>query len=229
MQESLRTYYRDMFPTQLICNWLTLNGKYELSSRKFAMMPHYKREKIETPEALQEYLDEKCPITFQITPSVGNKRPLFFEVDMDDYYDTIKRTCQCKERECCDTCWQQVARKPLIDCLDFCCNFMEFKHVVPLFSGGRGFWIIINDPEVWLYDTESKTSFAKRVPARIDTGVTIQKNHLMKIPLTPHHRTGILCVPILDPQTFVPSMAPHYAEVGEEHEDLMQEWTSVLE
>lgn len=238
---SLLQYYQTFFPTTQICKWLTCNNKFELSSRKFAMGTiHYKRVLIEDVESLQEYIEEHCPNTFQITPVLTtHERPLFFEVDLDDYHEPIsanrpkhippvKRSCQCKSRECCDICWVEIARAPLARCIDFCRSFMCFAHVVPLFSGGRGFWIIINDSQVWYWDTETRSSFVKRIPAIVDSTVTLQKNHLMKIPLTPHHRTGNLCIPIKDAAVFVPSMAPHYSDINEFHEDLIQEWTEIL-
>ncbi len=142
---------------------------------------------------------------------------LFFEVDITDYLaessanrppstPPATRSCACQAtNQCCDTCWVEVLRAPLIACLEYCVELHMLKKVVPLFSGRRGFWILIGDTLDW--DDEARQSFLNRVPAHIDRGVSEQRDHLMKVPFTPHHETGRLAVPIVDAHTFVPSQS----------------------
>lgn len=148
---------------------------------------------------------------------VSGSRFFFFEVDITDYLaessanrppntPSATRSCACQAtNQCCDMCWVEVLRAPLIACLDYCVRIHRLKQVVSLFSGRRGFWILIGDTLDW--DDEARRSFLNRVPAYIDRGVSEQRDHLMKVPFTPHHETGRLAVPIIDAHTFVPSQS----------------------
>lgn len=191
-------------------NWISIGQQF--INLEFSMGPYYKKERFISPEDAINYIQKNEITTFQ----VRNTKHLFFEVDLDDYHAAISenrpshippiaRSCKCKDRECCDICWVEIGRKPLLECLKFCKEVMGFEKVLPLFSGGRGFWIIISDERVFNWDQEARKVFAQKVPAFIDKKVTISSNHLMKVPYTQHIRTKKLCVPIDDPENFVPN------------------------
>lgn len=150
--------------------------------------------------------------------------PLLFDVDLDDYHEEtsvnrpihiprIIRSCSCLPKTCCDTCWKEIAVEPLKYMIHFLKDIMEYKYVLTIYSGSRGFWIIVWDKPVWMYDTIARKNIADQLSnICIDKNVTISPTHLMKIPLTPHKKTGILSVPIEDPETFLPSQAIHYLD-----------------
>lgn len=163
--------------------------------------------------------------------------PLFFDIDLDDYHDPKKtdrpadfpriiRTCPCEPRTCCDVCWIQIARKPLIYMIDFLTNIMEYKYLIPFYSGSRGFWIIVWDKQVWCYDRMTRENIVDQMSKHvlIDRGVSVQPTHLMKLPLTPHKKSRILTTPIDDPETFVPSIAPHFEETNKE---MLKKWSEL--
>jgi len=153
-------------------------------------------------------------------PHVTHPRPLCFDVDLDDYHaefsanrpksvERVIRKCECEAKQCCDICWKQIAVNPIKECFSFFKDIMQFEEVLCIYSGNRGFWFIITDPEVWEWDQISRESIVKRVPAIVDAQVTTQGNHLMKIPLTLHKSSGYVCQPI--DENFLPSHAVHYS------------------
>jgi DNA primase small subunit len=174
---------------------------------------------------LKEYLIKNLPNTINVgpifpphvsrsDPFVIFPKPLLFDIDMEDYTNEtssnrpshiphIKRTCTCTTT--CDACWILILRDPLVKCMEFLKIFMEFKHVIPVYSGRRGFHIWVMDH--WELDKESREYIVNKMPAILDRNVTIQSTHLMKLFLVPHKTTGRVAIPILDVMEFVPSMS----------------------
>lgn len=240
----LRVYYKDFFPIQEIARWLTHDGKYPLKDREFRFGEHcnLKVEGFLTSNDFRSYLVTNQPNGvnmgyYKKSNRELNPRPIFFDVDLDDFcipksdnrpshIPPIDRSylCNCKEKQCCDVCWEWIMKKPLNDCLDFLKNFMKFKRVFAIYSGGRGFWIYIDDD--WEMDREARESLASRIPTFIDKKVTTQTTHLMKVPLTTHRTTGVVCSPIMNPETFLPSKdTRHYSKVDM---DIMKAWIDFL-
>lgn len=241
-------FWRYLFPIKEICEFLTCFNQFPLNDQEFAFGEYYQRYekkgsqriplRFTTSEALQRFLVIHDSTCVQAGPHGDSIRPLFFDFDLDDMHTKtspnrpahippIIRECDCLAGTCCDVCWRQIAVKPLKDMLAFFKDIMGYKRILPIYSGNRGFWIIVWDKEVWTYDTISRTNIVNRVPAYIDRNVTIQSRHLMKIPLTPHKKTGVLTVPIVDADTFVPSHAPRYSDI-EDKEILLQWATQIL-
>jgi len=191
-------------------------------------------------EELKDYLIKNLPNTINVgpifPPHVSRSdpfaifpKPLFFDIDMEDYTNETstnrpshippaKRTCTCTTT--CDACWILILRDPLVACMDFLKGFMEFTCVIPVYSGRRGFHIWVMDE--WELDKESREYIVNKMPAILDRNVTIQSTHLMKLFLVPHKTTGRLAIPILDVETFVPSMAVDIDK------DKMEEFKSFL-
>jgi DNA primase catalytic subunit len=225
--------------------FLTCHGEYPLEYREFAFGEYYRR-----------YDSKKLPLRFKTMiewinycvqenvssvvagplfyPNVAKEdkyvlyqRPLFFDIDLDDYHmehsknrpahiSRILRSCPCKPGMCCDICWKEIAVKPLKEMIQFLTDIMEYEHIIPIYSGSRGFWVIVWDKEVWNYDNVARENILNRMNVCFDRMVTIQSTHLMKIPFTPHKKTGILSIPIEDPDVFLPSHAPHYMDSEKE-------------
>jgi DNA primase catalytic subunit len=63
----------------------------------------------------------------------------------------------------------------------------------------------VMDDRAWNMDREARISLANRIPAFIDRQVTVQQNHLIKLPFSTHVTTKAICCPILNPNEFLPS------------------------
>jgi DNA primase catalytic subunit len=219
--EIMKGYYQNYFPSSFLWRWLS---RYPLDNRQFRFGENFNLvvNGFKTENELRDYLITNQPKGVYITRTGG--APVFFDVDLDDYLGIIVRTCPCKEKQCCDICWEQIMRKPLLDSLAFLKDFMKFKHVFAMFSGGRGFWIFICDD--WELDRDSREFLADRIPAKVDREVTIQDNHLMKIPFSTHRTTGVVCSPIMNPEEFLPSKdTRHHTKVDG---DIMKQWVDYL-
>ena len=252
-------FWRVNFPINDFYDFFTCFGEYPLEYREFVFNHGdiYRRNeygtkkplRFKTLDELHEFLIKQqvtsflCgPVWFPHTTKEDKynilPRPLFFDIDLDDYHDEelksnnrpadvprVIRTCHCQPRKCCDQCWIQIAREPLVYMIDFLKNTMEYKHIIPFYSGSRGFWIIVWDKEVWTYDITTRLNIVDQLSKKviIDRNVTIGHTHLMKIPLTPHKSSHVLTTPIEDPNTFVPSMAPHYEQTSK---DMLIRWSN---
>jgi len=248
-------FWKYVFPAdENMENFLTCFGEHPLEYREFIFGEFFRRNdnnknplRFKTMKQLHDYLIDNGFSCFQAGPVFYSNisredkyvlfpRPLFFDVDLDDYHAEfsknrplsiarIIRSCDCLAGKCCDTCWKEIAVQPLKEMLNFLKNIMEYKRIIPMYSGNRGFWIIVWDKEVWLYDTIARTNIANRIGTCIDRTVTIQATHAMKVPLTPHAKTGTITIPISDPDVFVPSHAPHYMDTDKE---ILREWALLL-
>jgi len=242
MFNEVSKYWETCFPFDVIVSYFTNKNKYALEHKEFAFGEYYQRysKQNKTPwrfTTVHELIKHLCVHKFNTfymgptylpgnnrkDPYVTHPRPLCFDIDLDDYHAEVStnrpiymakvvRTCECKARTCCDICWKEIAVKPIKDCFQFFKQVMQFKEVLCIFSGNRGFWFIILDPDVWEWDQISRECIVKRVPAIVDIKVTTQGTHLMKIPLTPHKTTGLICQPI--DEYFLPSQAVHYSKMN---------------
>lgn len=212
----LKNYYSTRFPAEAVCKMVTNNFTYPLEEVEFAFGEFFKRKKgFLTANDLRSYLESNEPNGIQFT---GKHVPFVFEVDKNDYTEPDSKNrppgvdpidtsffCDCGYKSCCDVCWEMVLRKPLMDCLTFLKDFMEYKKVFAMFSGKKGFWVFVLDDRAWKMDKEAKISLANRIPAFIDRQVTVQSKHLIKLPFSTHVTTKAICCPILNPVEFLPS------------------------
>jgi DNA primase catalytic subunit len=138
--------------------------------------------------------------------------PLVFDVDTDA--DTV-RDCECVSRQVCDQCWPVILRPAMLALREFL-QKCGFQCTLFVFSGRRGFNCYVLDSNVWEWTTEQRMALLKRAPSfiKFDEAVTTDPRHLIKAPLLPHHATGIITAPIIELETFVPSMGIHIADVG---------------
>lgn len=232
----MKGFYQHFFPHKFLWDWLSNHNQYPLENREFRFGENFNiiQNGFLTEHEFCDYLTTNQPkgvyLGYYKKPNTfRNPRPVFFDVDLDDYIlpkGKINREllCPCKEKQCCDICWEMIMRKPLLDCLHFLKEFMGFQHVFAVFSGGRGFWIYLCDD--WEMDRECREILADRIPAMIDKQVTIQMNHLMKVPLSTHRSTGVVCSPIMNPEEFIPSRdTRHFSKLDE---GIVREWVSFI-
>lgn len=223
----MKGYYREFFPSYFIWRWLSSRSSLEKREFRFGENFNMVVNGFKTENELKDYLSTNQPKGIYVVS--GPISPVFFDIDLDDYIlpkGIIDRgpLCDCKEKQCCDICWELIMRKPLLDCLHFLKDFMKFKHVFAMFSGGRGFWIYVCDD--WEMDRDSREFLADRMPAKVDREVTIQMNHLMKVPFSTHRTTGVVCSPIMNPEDFLPSKdTRHFSKVDE---GLMKQWVNFI-
>lgn len=129
---------------------------------------------------------------------------IVFDIDIKDYDGS--RPCICTKKQSCDLCWISCMRRALIDLVGFLCEFMQFKRVIPLYSGRCGVHVIVFDDRVWKWDDNARLAIVDYLPKsiRVDKGA-MKSNHMIKIPFSPHIFTGNLALPILDIHEFLPS------------------------
>jgi hypothetical protein len=171
-------------------------------------------------------LKSKAPHSIHFGPIDGIYAPLVFDVDLD--HRKVVRTCACEgKKKVCDQCWPQFMRPKLVPLLAFLRR--HFECVVGFYSGGRGFHLWVLDERVWRWNRRVREVFVSKLPpgSEIDIDVTLNyTSHLLKIPLGMHNDTGVISMPIMDADTFVPSMAPTYATVSSAQ---MSHWASYVE
>ncbi|RWS12090.1 DNA primase small subunit-like protein [Dinothrombium tinctorium] len=159
--ESLRVYYKLLFPYRQFYKWLTFgdeNGNF-FKRREFSftltgdIYIRYQcfQNRNEMEKAIQNKLPEKIDFgaVYNIRPDEGKKnlvscfpieRELIFDVDINDYDDV--RSC-CEGSSICLKCWPflTIAMKILHRTLteDF-----GFEHILFVFSGRRGIhcWVL---------------------------------------------------------------------------------------
>lgn len=138
--------------------------------------------------------------------------PIVFDVDTDK--DTV-RDCECEPRQVCDHCWPSVLRPAMLALNEYLTKVCNFKAVLFVFSGRRGFNCYVLDSIVWGWTRAQRSAILRRAPAFIvfDEAVTLDPMHLIKAPLVPHHATGVITAPIKDLATFLPSMGIHYSKI----------------
>lgn len=139
------------------------------------------------------------------------------DVDMTDFVD-LRAACGCGQDKTrmCPSCWLSLGHvgRYLVLCLKIA---FGLKHVVTVFSGGRGL-------HVWVADARAQTwsegmrrnvmsvlmdppeSFPEAcLEARqqiasdhlyLDRKVTEQRSHLLRSPFTPHHSSGRIATPV---------------------------------
>jgi DNA primase catalytic subunit len=168
-------------------------------------------------EALRSFLIEKTPQSIDIGPlfqdiahmAEDRKDPyapklsqLSFDIDLKDY----EGPCLCwKDKRICDPCWIQYLRPALVELLGFLKTFMQFECVIPIYSAGAGFHVFVIDPSVWDWDDVARLGLMKHLPPSVKYDHSIVLSHLIKLPFSPHKTNGTLSLPILDPETFLPS------------------------
>ncbi len=133
-------------------------------------------------------------------------RPNFlsFDVDIKDY----SREETCKGHALCDVCWTAYGRPALVNLMHFLTTFMEFKRVIPVFSGGGGFHIHVLDDRVWEWDQDTRDDLNRYIAIHLPSVIldkAIMLSHLIKLPFSPH-ANGNLSLPILDIHQFLPSI-----------------------
>jgi DNA primase catalytic subunit len=109
---------------------------------------------------------------------------------------------------------------------DYLEKICDFKSVLFVFSGRRGFNCYVLDSFVWSWTRAQRTAILRQAPSFIvfDEAVTIDPMHLIKVPLVPHHATGIITAPIKDLETFLPSMGIHYSKAQNANLDEWRDW-----
>jgi DNA primase catalytic subunit len=131
--------------------------------------------------------------------------PLTYDIDLKGY---AKRGNQCEcyatPKGICDQCWIQYLRPALVDLVHFLRDIMQFKTVIPVFSGRGGFHVYVLDKRVWTWDDTARSILTEHLPDSIIRDTAITLSHLIKIPFSPH-KNGYLSMPILNIYEFLPS------------------------
>ena len=154
--------------------------------------------------------------------------PVVFDVDMEDLLQAGSvRNCDCEPRTVCNECWQLIMTPCMIDLHDFLAS-MGFESLLFVFSGRRGFHCYIMDHCVWSWTSDQRRGLVMRLPKalQVDERVTTDVTHMCKVPLVPHHATGLVACPIGNLYTFRPQQdAVHYSEVKQEQ---MDKWSKEI-
>lgn len=188
---------------------------------------------------LQDYCRRKYPTTLAVGPvfpcvvdrDVERKStelikfaPIVFDVDMEDFLKDGRctRSCKCENRAICDVCYNELLRPASLSLYHFLTEICQFKGVLMVYSGRRGFHCYILDRRVWDWSSEQRETLTILVPESVylDKSVTVDPCHLVKPPLLPHQSTGILSCPIMDLNAFTPSRnGIHWSQVGQNEID----------
>ncbi|MCP9259377.1 DNA primase [Dirofilaria immitis] len=134
-QQILPEYYRRLFPSELLCKWLTYGKDLQASfqMREIAFIFEDDRHvRYRSFEDSTEFERELCKANPQKIDIV--ERELIFDIDLTDYNDI--RTC-CLEAKICKKCWRwiSIAVGVLNHLLE---RHFGFKHYLWVFSGRRG-------------------------------------------------------------------------------------------
>ncbi|VDK70125.1 unnamed protein product [Onchocerca ochengi] len=159
LQQILPEYYRRLFPSELLCRWLTYGEDLPVSfqMREIAFIfeddRHVRYRSFEDSVEFEKELCKANPQKIDIGAVYNYKpkdykkfadfrpveRELIFDIDLTDYDDI--RTC-CSEAKVCKKCWRwiSVAVGVLNHLLK---KHFGFKHCLWVFSGRRGIhcWI----------------------------------------------------------------------------------------
>jgi len=196
-------------------NYMERNG-YETTEEPLLSLPL----RFGTVDALRAFLVAKTPQCIDAGPifqslhyQTMDRRdeyapklaPLTFDIDLKGYIKHDNQ-CQCCTTTIgtCDQCWIQHLRPALIDLVHFLRDIMQFKVVLPIFSGRGGFHVYVLDKRVWTWDDMARAILAEHLPKSIVRDSAITLGHLIKIPFSPH-KNGYLSMPILDIYEFLPS------------------------
>ena len=136
-------------------------------------------------------------------------KPLVFDVDISDYERERGNNCFCQgdKYKVCDLCWKNFMRPALVELTGKIPQLFGFKSVFAVFSGRRGFHVWIVDETVWRYTPAQREAICARIESKIDTKVTTQFDHLVKLPLVLHPKTQKFAIPI--DEEFLPSYYKH--------------------
>lgn len=148
VEANLRTYYRDLFPTELIFKTLEISPNREVSffTPNGAYMRFLTFDNVESfKEKLLIVNPKKLDLgaIYDIRPSKSNgaipvARELVFDIDLTDY----PRDC-CQEKKICSICYNKI--KCAVKLLDYILEEeLGFKNYGFVFSGRRGVhcWVL---------------------------------------------------------------------------------------
>ena len=200
------------------------NGKY------FDRGKHFK-----TADALYDYMRLKHYTSIEfgaVYPGKDPKQerqdamlikhfPLVFDIDVDD--DKIDRTCACKNyKKVCDECWREFMTPALSRVYDFLDKIMKYKSILIVFSGRRGAHVWVLDPCVWEYTLGQRQRILTEFNdvKLLDTPVTLDFRHLIKLPLSLHPATGTRSV-LID-KSSVPSEFVFAKNIAEINKKILQ-------
>lgn len=204
-------YYRDFFPFDALEKWLApeldhrtwafqyrdQNGQLQLH-RKNISFKKWNTFRRQVCTALPEciHLGGIDMPTLGIEEKRTLSREFVLDIDMSDYADI--RTCNCAQKQACDTCWRQIAI-PLSRCIynaiaEYFTPEYAAHHVSFIFSGRRGFHAIFHT--LFLNTVNQRTNVLKYIQdhvnarftygCRLDRSVTTESHHLIKLPYAVH-------------------------------------------
>lgn len=173
----LLAYYEDMFPYQLIYNWLNYRdgGKNCFKFREFSFTLqgdiYVRYQSFDSPRNLRSTLIQKVPLkidagaVYNMSPERSKLYPsnfhpqqheLVFDIDISDYDDV--RNC-CKQSSICPKCWpfMKIGAKILHTVLT---REFGFKHLLFVFSGRRGFHCWVCDKVARELNSEARRAIA---------------------------------------------------------------------
>ena len=117
----MEMYYRHLFPSNLICEWLAYGQTNTLQHREFNFTLDINGAEVyeryisfANSEEMRRMLHQKCPLKIDIgavmrdipkkgAPNAPLQREFVLDIDIDDY-DQV-RTC-CKGATLCQLCWK---------------------------------------------------------------------------------------------------------------------------
>jgi DNA primase catalytic subunit len=173
-------YYRSHFNWIFFKNFVTCQGRYEISRRVFWFIHETyksKRMMFQTFDDLKYYLKTNTPLAITIScfwpvpmeHSVEHAKPfvekeITLDIDMNDYGD-VRNICKCgDQRTCCDICWTLYILKAAIPILKIILiDNCQFKDLTWVFSGRRGLHVHIQDERVMKWSIETRMLFKKNV------------------------------------------------------------------
>lgn len=132
-------------------------------------------------------------------PLLLHRAPLVVDVDMNPT-NASKRTCPCgnNDKLVCNVCWEQFLVPAMREIHRVFIEVFNFKSVLTVFSGRRGFHVYVLDREVWEYTQEARKAVLSQFQdVDIDENV-VDVGHLLKAPLIVHPGTGRRAIPIDD-------------------------------
>ena len=254
MKKSLQIYYKTLFPLDLLCLISTRNNTYPLSSLEIAFEIRPDKKVImlrkvngkipysfDNARDIRRFMVQRTVVALHMgavywkpkgsqaamklereDTYLYNPAPLVFDLDASDF----PRTCVCKQHDMCKICCETFVL-PAVDTIVKLCVLLDFKKILKVFSGGRGFHVWVLDDRAYDLLPSQRKNMCERLKKQgveLDTNVTLNSTHLTKMPMTVHATTGNIARPIGD--TF--DMEKDIIHLSNVTAEQIEEWTQQI-
>lgn len=221
-------YYKTLFPLELLCLISTRNNVYPLSSLEIAFEIRPDKKVImlrnvngkipysfDSARDIRRFMVQRTVVALHMgaiyyckkrsqaamklereDAYLYNPAPLVFDLDASDF----ARTCVCKQHDMCRICCETFVL-PAVDAIVKLCVQLDFKKILKVFSGGRGFHVWVLDDRAYQLLPSQRKNMCERLKKQgveLDADVTLNSAHLTKMPMTVHATTGNIARPIGD-------------------------------